>query len=163
MFQLTRFLHNTVFFRNQNARYAGTRCIYIFNRVRVLHLNRLKEGTWLHNFGNSGGRLSFNDKDKDTDNTSSSQINTSSSNNYRLSKSNGYIYVFVANESTEDQATAWMEFEWYSSKPSLKIRTANAIFWIYLGGTPSYIYSYSIGHILEHEFCHLGCRADVGQ
>ena len=26
MFQLTQFLHNTVFFRNQNARYAGTRC-----------------------------------------------------------------------------------------------------------------------------------------
>ena len=26
MFQLTRFSHNTVFFRNQNARYAGTRC-----------------------------------------------------------------------------------------------------------------------------------------
>ena len=29
MFQLTRFSHNTVFFRNQNARYAGTRCIQI--------------------------------------------------------------------------------------------------------------------------------------
>ena len=28
MFQLTRFSHNTVFFRNQNARYAGTRCNY---------------------------------------------------------------------------------------------------------------------------------------
>ena len=27
MFQLTRFSHNTVFSRNQNARYAGTRCI----------------------------------------------------------------------------------------------------------------------------------------
>ena len=26
VFQLTRFSHNTVFFRNQNARYAGTRC-----------------------------------------------------------------------------------------------------------------------------------------
>ena len=26
MFQLTRFSHNTVFSRNQNARYAGTRC-----------------------------------------------------------------------------------------------------------------------------------------
>ena len=26
MFQLTRFLHNMVFFRNQNACYAGTRC-----------------------------------------------------------------------------------------------------------------------------------------
>ena len=29
MFQLTRFSHNTVFFRNQNARYAGTRCTAI--------------------------------------------------------------------------------------------------------------------------------------
>ena len=28
MFQLTRFSHNTVFFRNQNARYAGTRCTF---------------------------------------------------------------------------------------------------------------------------------------
>ena len=26
-----RFSHNTVFFRNQNARYAGTRCMYIRN------------------------------------------------------------------------------------------------------------------------------------
>ena len=25
--------------------------LYIFNRVRVLHLNRLKERTWLHSFG----------------------------------------------------------------------------------------------------------------
>ena len=25
--------------------------IYIFNRVRALHLDRLKEGTWLHSFG----------------------------------------------------------------------------------------------------------------
>ena len=25
--------------------------IYIFNRVRVLHLDRLKEGTWLYSFG----------------------------------------------------------------------------------------------------------------
>ena len=24
--------------------------LYIFNRVRVLHLDRLKEGTWLHSF-----------------------------------------------------------------------------------------------------------------
>ena len=30
MFQLTRFSHSTVFFRNQNARYAGTRCIAFF-------------------------------------------------------------------------------------------------------------------------------------
>ena len=27
-----------------------TPSIYIFNRVRVLHLDRLKEGTWLHSF-----------------------------------------------------------------------------------------------------------------
>ena len=30
MFQLTRFSHSTVFFRNQNARYAGTRCTFYF-------------------------------------------------------------------------------------------------------------------------------------
>ena len=28
-----------------------------------------------------------------------------------------------------------------------------------IGLTPSSIYSCSIGHILEHEFCHLGCQA----
>ena len=28
---------------------------------------------------------------------------------------------------------------------------------------PSYIYSCSIGHILEHEFCHLGCWAVLGK
>ena len=33
MFQLTRFSHNTVFFRNQNARYAGTRCNTSFMAV----------------------------------------------------------------------------------------------------------------------------------
>ena len=33
VFQLTRFSHNTVFFRNQNARYAGTRCTYLRNPV----------------------------------------------------------------------------------------------------------------------------------
>ena len=27
-----------------------TQPLYIFNRVRVLHLDRLKEGTWLHSF-----------------------------------------------------------------------------------------------------------------
>ena len=32
MFQLTRFSHYTVFFRNQNARYAGTRCILRISR-----------------------------------------------------------------------------------------------------------------------------------
>ena len=29
----------------------GAQPLYIFNRVRVLHLNRLKEQTWLHSFG----------------------------------------------------------------------------------------------------------------
>ena len=28
---------------------------------------------------------------------------------------------------------------------------------------PSFIYSCSIGHILEHEFCHLGCWAVLGK
>ena len=28
--------------------------IYIFNRVKVFHLDRLKKGTWLHCFGHSG-------------------------------------------------------------------------------------------------------------
>ena len=28
-----------------------TQPLYIFNRVRVLHLDRLKKGTWLHSFG----------------------------------------------------------------------------------------------------------------
>ena len=31
------------------------------------------------------------------------------------------------------------------------------------GGTPSSIYSCSIDHILEHEFCHLGCWAVKGK
>ena len=29
----------------------------------------------------------------------------------------------------------------------------------FYGGKPSSIYSCSIDHILEHEFCHLGCWA----
>ena len=35
MFQLTQFLHNAVFFRNQNARYAGNRCTYYKWQSRV--------------------------------------------------------------------------------------------------------------------------------
>ena len=31
--------------------HKNTQPLYIFNRVRVLHLNRLNEGTWLHSFG----------------------------------------------------------------------------------------------------------------
>ena len=31
------------------------------------------------------------------------------------------------------------------------------------GNSPSYIYSCSIGHIWEHEFCHLGCWAVKGK
>ena len=31
-------------------KHKNTQPLYIFNRVRVLHLNRLKERTWLHSF-----------------------------------------------------------------------------------------------------------------
>jgi hypothetical protein len=30
--------------------HKNTQPLYMFNRVRVLHLNRLKERTWLHSF-----------------------------------------------------------------------------------------------------------------
>ena len=33
-----------------SLKHKNTQPLYIFNRVRVLHLDRLKEGTWLHNF-----------------------------------------------------------------------------------------------------------------
>ena len=33
-----------------SLKHKNTQPLYIFNRVRVLHLNRLKEGTWLHSF-----------------------------------------------------------------------------------------------------------------
>ena len=33
-----------------SLKHQNTKPIYIFNRVRVLHLDRLKEGTWLHSF-----------------------------------------------------------------------------------------------------------------
>ena len=34
-----------------SLKHKNTQLLYIFNRVRVLHLDRLKEGTWLHSFG----------------------------------------------------------------------------------------------------------------
>ena len=33
-----------------SLKHKNTQPLYIFNRVRVLHLNRLKERTWLHSF-----------------------------------------------------------------------------------------------------------------
>ena len=33
-----------------SLKHKKTQPLYIFNRVRVLHLNRLKERTWLHSF-----------------------------------------------------------------------------------------------------------------
>ena len=33
-----------------SLKHKNTQPLYIFNRVRVLHLNRLKEQTWLHSF-----------------------------------------------------------------------------------------------------------------
>ena len=34
-----------------SLKHKNTQPLYIFNRVRVLHLDRLKERTWLHSFG----------------------------------------------------------------------------------------------------------------
>jgi hypothetical protein len=34
-----------------SLKHKNTQPLYMFNRVRVLHLNRLKERTWLHSFG----------------------------------------------------------------------------------------------------------------
>ncbi len=34
-----------------SLKHQNTQPIYIFSRVRVLHLDRLKEGTLLHSFG----------------------------------------------------------------------------------------------------------------
>ena len=34
-----------------SLKHKNTQPLYIFNRLRVLHLDRLKEGTWLHSFG----------------------------------------------------------------------------------------------------------------
>ena len=36
-----------------SLKHKNTQPLYIFNRVRVLHLDRLKEGTWLHSFAKS--------------------------------------------------------------------------------------------------------------
>ena len=33
-----------------SLKHKNTQHLYIFNRVRVIHLDRLKEGTWLHSF-----------------------------------------------------------------------------------------------------------------
>ena len=33
-----------------SLKHKNTQPLYIFNRLRVLHLDRLKEGTWLHSF-----------------------------------------------------------------------------------------------------------------
>ena len=43
MFQLTRFSHNTVFFRNQNTRYATTRCSFQIWQMLTYFLGR---GYW---------------------------------------------------------------------------------------------------------------------
>ena len=37
-----------------SLKHKNTQPLYIFNRVRVLHLNRLKERTWLHSFDLTG-------------------------------------------------------------------------------------------------------------
>ena len=36
-----------------SLKHKNTQPLYIFNRVRVLHLASLKEGTWLHSFVNA--------------------------------------------------------------------------------------------------------------
>ena len=36
-----------------SLKHKNTQPLYMFNRVRVLHLNRLKERTWLHSFANN--------------------------------------------------------------------------------------------------------------
>ena len=40
-----------------SLKHKNTQPLYIFSRVRVLHLNRLKERTWLHSFGFSSTYL----------------------------------------------------------------------------------------------------------
>ena len=35
-------------------KHKNTQPLHVFNRVRVLHLGRLKEGTWLHSFAEIG-------------------------------------------------------------------------------------------------------------
>ena len=37
-----------------SLKHKNTQPLYMFNRVRVLHLNRLKERTWLHSFAYIG-------------------------------------------------------------------------------------------------------------
>ena len=36
-----------------SLKHTNTQPLYIFNRVSVLHLDRPKEGTWLHSFGSN--------------------------------------------------------------------------------------------------------------
>ena len=64
MFQLTRFSHNTVFFRNQNARYAGTRCTKVALKkflsasssvFGTIHLRRQKIFTIFYPYPHNGG------------------------------------------------------------------------------------------------------------
>ena len=43
-----------------SLKHKNTQPLYIFNRVRVLHLDRLKEGTWLHSFGCAVGISTYN-------------------------------------------------------------------------------------------------------
>ena len=46
------FMHNkSILGRVWSLKQQNTQPIYIFNRIRVLHLDKLKEGTWLHSFG----------------------------------------------------------------------------------------------------------------
>ena len=42
-----------------SLKHKNTQPLYIFNRVRVLHLNRLKERTWLHSFDSMDNLLSY--------------------------------------------------------------------------------------------------------
>ena len=45
-----------------SLKHQNTKHIYIFNKVRVLHLNRLKEGTWLLIFGSTWYEMTLNDR-----------------------------------------------------------------------------------------------------
>ena len=46
-----------------SLKHKNTQPLYIFHRVRVLHLNRLKERTWLHSFGSKPYHVGFICKD----------------------------------------------------------------------------------------------------
>ena len=49
-----------------SLKHKNTQPLYMFNRVRVLHLNRLKERTWLHSFGTDKNTF-FSDLDYKAD------------------------------------------------------------------------------------------------